>query len=50
MKSSLDDWDDKMQIECARGFIEPLKKNVSYSGPIHLITVSLLQLVNEQNR
>jgi len=27
--SSLEDWDDKMQIECAKSFIEPLKQKVS---------------------
>jgi len=27
--SSLEDWDDKMQIECAKSFIVPLKQKVS---------------------
>lgn len=26
--SSLDDWDDKMQIECAKGFVPALDKNL----------------------
>ena len=29
--NSLEDWDNKMQIECAQSFIAPLKENVSPS-------------------
>lgn len=27
-QGSLDDWDDKMQIECANAFVDPLQNNV----------------------
>lgn len=35
--SSLEDWDDKMQIECAKSFIEPLKQKVSILWLISLV-------------
>jgi hypothetical protein len=28
IKSSLEDWDDKMQIECAKAFISPIVNDV----------------------
>jgi len=27
---SLEDWDNKMQIECAKSFLAPLKNNVNH--------------------
>lgn len=42
--NSLEDWDNKMQIECAQSFIAPLKENVSKligPGTTEYLSVSL---------
>jgi hypothetical protein len=38
--NSLEDWDSKMQIECAQGFLQPLRDNVSQTHALAHCTCS----------
>lgn len=47
--NSLEDWDNKMQIECAQGFLAPIKHGVSLHQS-NTLSLSGVQLLNKENR